>query len=168
MCSFTPGMCEVMRVGMVRVCRAGGVLDVHEVRSRLIFSFARASKLINFAEIPFAADCHFSHPPSRPAPFSKPHGGAPPHGRYSATFNKPGKPTAAAGIGAWPAEQPTHVSDRLKRFAPKNDDGEQGERIIPGGGEGGETNKQGGGDDAKVEIVVEEESSPAATKVEEQ
>ncbi|KAK4704437.1 hypothetical protein P7C70_g1772, partial [Phenoliferia sp. Uapishka_3] len=103
------------------------------------------------------ADCHFSHPPNRRVPGAPraPGNGA---GRgaksYSQTFNNPKNPS----IGAWPSEQSTHVSDRLKRFnnaesAAEAGAGENGvERIIPG-------EKQG---EEKVEIVFGDEAKDAA------
>lgn len=97
----------------------------------------------------FAADCHFSHPPSRPTPFAK---GSKPKtsSSYTATFNKA---SAAPSIGAWPTEKAAHVSDRLKRFNLKENEGEA-ERIIPGAP--AEGNKVEGD---KVEIEVEEDKA---------
>ncbi|ORY75042.1 hypothetical protein BCR35DRAFT_306468 [Leucosporidium creatinivorum] len=113
------------------------------------------------------ADCHFTHPPNRPSPYSKSFTNGSAH--LSKTFNKPSTTSSSsAGIGAWPKEAATHVSDRLKRFNVKEGEegGEGAERIIPGG-----AGKEDKGDDkAKVEIVVEdeEEKKPeaAAAKVE--
>ena len=104
------------------------------------------------------ADCHFSHPPSRKAPFApKASGGGASRGTkatYSATFHNPKNPT----IGAWPTEKPTHVSDRLKRFTlvdgTPSADGV--ERIIPG-------EKQAEGD--KVEIDFGDETKDAEPAV---
>lgn len=112
------------------------------------------------------ADCHFSHPSNRAVPYSK---ASKPNGnKYSATFNKPSSSTSSssnASIGVWPTEQATHVSERLKRFSVKeNDDEDEGERIIPGGGES-KTNGKAGEDHAKVEIVVEEEKEETADAV---
>ncbi|KAM0756619.1 hypothetical protein T439DRAFT_321320 [Meredithblackwellia eburnea MCA 4105] len=96
------------------------------------------------------ADCHFSHPPSRR--FGKPAVSAPIRSAksYSMTFNNPKNPA----IGAWPAEDKAHVSDRLKRFNPEaaagEESGEAVERIIPGGTE-----------EKKVEIALGGEEKPA-------
>lgn len=121
------------------------------------------------------ADCHFAHPPNRPAPYSKQSGGGGPKSgsKYSATFNTPNKTGTSSSetkIGAWPKEAPTHVSERLKRFATAGDDaaggGGGGEKIIPGAasaanGHGQTSGKDGNND--KVEIEVDDDpSSPVA------
>ncbi|KAK4055339.1 mRNA-binding protein nab2 [Microbotryomycetes sp. JL201] len=91
-------------------------------------------------------DCHYGHPPNRPHPHSKHFGKSVHHAtKYSATFNSSTKPKEH--IGEWPKEDSTHVSERLKRFANADKDGQDGEKIIPG-----ETV-------AKVEIDVEEGGS---------
>jgi len=106
--------------------------------------------------------CHFSHPPGRRDPAHKtfqphPHQPQPTYDarKFSATFNKPGQAAAATAkpagaIGAWPSEGREHVSERLKRFAVEEG---EGEKIIPGGGAGG--GEDTGMEDASVVVEVD-------------
>ncbi|KAM0793317.1 hypothetical protein ACM66B_000775 [Microbotryomycetes sp. NB124-2] len=102
-------------------------------------------------------DCRYGHPPERPSPHSKSFG-KPVHAahKYTATFNKPTGGASASTkkdqIGEWPKEDSTHVSERLKRFANADKDGQDGEKIIPG-----ETI-------AKVEIDVEDDAAGSSPK----
>ncbi|CEQ38955.1 SPOSA6832_00399, partial [Sporobolomyces salmonicolor] len=98
------------------------------------------------------ADCHFSHPPNRPAPYSK--------SKYSATFNKSSPASKPATIGEWPKENASHVSERLKRFAAKDEDGAEKERIVPG-----QQEANGAADKVEIHLDDDEEKKDAAGKV---
>lgn len=114
------------KLELFRVIGQKNVLEV-----RFLFSSFLIQCLIN--ALFYSADCHFSHPPSRPTPFSAPKSTFKKSTAYSATFNGASAPSTTypkpESIGAWPKEEKSHISDRLQRFS--NGEGE-GERIIPG------------------------------------
>ncbi|GAA5825972.1 hypothetical protein JCM5353_003476 [Sporobolomyces roseus] len=105
------------------------------------------------------SDCHFSHPPkhAQQQQYQR--------SKFSATFNSSSSSSSAspkpststnpkATIGDWPKENPTHVSERLKRFAVNGDNEGGGEKIIPG-----QQNGNGGGNEKedKVEIHLDDD-----------
>lgn len=123
------------------------ILSLEVKQSKLISSFSSSTFVL--------ADCHFSHPPkhAQQQQYQR--------SKFSATFNSSSssaspKPTSSsstnpkATIGDWPKENPTHVSERLKRFAVNGDNEGGGEKIIPGQQNGNEK-------EDKVEIHLDDD-----------